>query len=565
MLQHQAPDEPSSSCSKTAAPPPEASPPPPEQQTGLNTLVCNAILPTSGRLLILRGSISGAPARFLVDSGSTGNFVSAAFLAQHGFQPTPTDAKDVILADGTLHRSDTSLDSVKVRLGAYRGKVSLRALPLGSDYDVVLGKPWLADLNPQIDWRQNTVQFVHKGQRIMLRPTLEDDEGLQFPLLLNAAQLKRAARKLAKHGDGIMHLALVREADPVQQQGSAAAGAQVSAAAGAHDALLQPLLQKYSSVFDTPQGLPPQRAVDHKIELVDGAKPPDQSARRFSPRELDELKRQIADLVEAGFIRPSQSPYGAPVLFVKKKDGTIRMCVDYRALNALTVKNRYPLPRIDELLDRLHGAKYFSKLDLRSGYHQIRVADEDIPKTAFRTRYGLFEFLVMPFGLTNAPATFQAAMNNTFMPALDSFVIVYLDDILVYSRTAEEHARHLEWVLEKLRSEQLYAKLSKCSFFQSEVPFLGHVVSAEGLRMDGGQVAVIREWPLPAQHSRGAFLPWPSQLLPPLREALRPHCSAAARPDRDVSALCVGGGAAVRVRRAQGRPHLNAGSHTATP
>ena len=162
---------------------------------------------------------------------------------------------------------------------------------------------------------------------------------------------------------------------------------------------------------------------------------------------------------------------------------------------ALTVKNRYPLPRIDELLDRLHGATYFSKLDLRSGYHQIRVADEDIPKTAFRTRYGLFEFLVMPFGLTNAPATFQAAMNNTFMPALDSFVIVYLDDILVYSRTAEEHARHLEWVLEKLRSEQLYAKLSKCSFFQSEVPFLGHVVSAEGLRMDGGQVAVIREWP----------------------------------------------------------------------
>ena len=173
------------------------------------------------------------------------------------------------------------------------------------------------------------------------------------------------------------------------------------------------------------------------------------------------------------------------------------MCIDYRALNKGTVKNKYPLPRIDELLDRLHGAAVFSKIDLRSGYHQIRIAEEDIPKTAFRTRYGHFEFRVLAFGLTNAPATFQTLMNNIFRPYLDQFVVVYVDDILVFSKHPDDHEAHLRTVLQVLRREKLYAKASKCELFRPETEFLGHIVSADGIRPDPKKLRAIDEWPHP--------------------------------------------------------------------
>jgi len=217
----------------------------------------------------------------------------------------------------------------------------------------------------------------------------------------------------------------------------------------------------------------------------------------MSSTELDELKKQLDDLISSGFIRPSKSPFGAPVLFVKKKDGTMRMCVDYRDLNRITIKNRYPLPRIDELFDRLHGAQWFSKIDLRSGYHQVRIHPDDIHKTAFRTRYGHYEFLVLPFGLTNAPATFMHLMQSIFGPHLDSFVIVFLDDILIFSKTKQEHERHLRMVLDLLRKNQLYAKLSKCEFFQQYISFLGHVVSKDGISCEKDKVKAIQEWPVP--------------------------------------------------------------------
>ncbi|GJU28103.1 putative reverse transcriptase domain-containing protein [Tanacetum coccineum] len=182
------------------------------------------------------------------------------------------------------------------------------------------------------------------------------------------------------------------------------------------------------------------------------------------PPVCQELSNQLQELSDRGFIRPSTSPWGAPVLFVKKKDGSFRMCIDYRELNKLTVKNRYPLPRIDDLFDQLQGSSVYSKIDLRSGYHQLRVRDEDIPKTAFRTRYGHYEFQVMPFGLTNAPAVFMDLMNRVCKPYLDKFVIVFIDDILIYSRNKEEHADHLRIILELLKKEELYAKFSKCDF-----------------------------------------------------------------------------------------------------
>ena len=191
------------------------------------------------------------------------------------------------------------------------------------------------------------------------------------------------------------------------------------------------------------------------------------------------------------------SPWGAPVLFVKKKDGTLRMCIDYRQINKVIVKNKYPLPRIEDLFDQLKGAGAFSKIDLRSGYYQLRVKDEDVPKTAFRTRYGHYEFLVMPFGLTNAPAAFMDLMNRVLRPCVDQFVVVFIDDILVYSKDTQEHEQHLRIVLETLREKKLYAKLSKCDFWLKEVSFLGHIVSAEGIRVDPAKIEAVVNWKSP--------------------------------------------------------------------
>ncbi|KAL0544206.1 hypothetical protein IC582_019319 [Cucumis melo] len=193
---------------------------------------------------------------------------------------------------------------------------------------------------------------------------------------------------------------------------------------------------------------------------------------------------QLQELVDKGYIRPSVSPWGAPMLFVKKKDGTLRLCIDYRQLNKVTIRNKYPLPCIDDLFNQLRGAAWFSKIDLRSGYHQLKVRESDIAKTSFRTRYGHYEFRVMPFGLTNAPAVFMDLMNRIFHQYLDQFVIVFIDDILVYSVDKESHEEHLRIVLQTLRDKQLYAKFNKCEFWLEQVVFLGHVVSAKGVSVN---------------------------------------------------------------------------------
>ncbi len=253
--------------------------------------------------------------------------------------------------------------------------------------------------------------------------------------------------------------------------------------------------------------LPPRRQVDHVIEVMPGVAPPAKAPYRMNHEELRELKVQLEELLAKGYIKPSKSPYGAPVLFVHKKDGTLRMCVDYRALNKVTVKNWYPLPRIDDLFDRLSGAKVFSRIDLCSRYYQIRIAQGDEEKTACRTRYGSYEFLVMPFGLTNAPATFCTFMNDIFREWLDDFVVVYIDDILVYSNSMEEHVEHLRKMFQRLRKNKLYAKFEKCKFGVSEVDFLGHRITQEGLKMDDHKVKAILDWePLRSVPALRSFL-----------------------------------------------------------
>jgi hypothetical protein len=244
-------------------------------------------------------------------------------------------------------------------------------------------------------------------------------------------------------------------------------------------------------------GLPPDREVEFTIELIPRT-PLISRPYRMPPNELAELKKQLQDLLTKGLIHPSSSEWGCPVLFVKKKkDNSLRMCMDYRPLNAVTNKNKYPLPQIDILFDQLSKAKVFSKIDLRSGYHQIKIRPQDIPKTVFSSRYGLYEYLVISFGLTNAPVYFMYLMNSVFMPKLDKFVIMFIDDILVYSKNEQDHAEHLRIVLTRLRDHQLYAKFSKCEFWLKTIPFLGHMLSENGISVDPSKVQEVMDWKAP--------------------------------------------------------------------
>jgi hypothetical protein len=244
-------------------------------------------------------------------------------------------------------------------------------------------------------------------------------------------------------------------------------------------------------------GMPHDRDIEFSIELLPGTTPISKRPYRMDVKDLAELKKQIEELLSKWFIHPSSSPWGAPTLFVDKKDGSRRMCVDYRSLNEVTIKNKYPLPRIEDLFDQMRGAKVFSKIYLQSGYHQLKIRMEDIPKTTFTSRYGLYEFIVMSFGLTNTPAYFMYLMNKVFMEYLDKFVVVFIDDILVFSRNEEEHEEHLRLVLQKLREHQLYVKFSKCDFWLKEVSFLGHIITDGGIAVDPSKVQDVLNWNSP--------------------------------------------------------------------
>jgi hypothetical protein len=274
-------------------------------------------------------------------------------------------------------------------------------------------------------------------------------------------------------------------------------------AALAHNTVAQnlddiPVACEFPNIFpeDLP-GMPPDRDVEFTIELQPSTAPISRRSYKMTPKELAELKIQLKELLDKGYIHLSSSAWGYQPLFVKKKDQSLRLCVDYQPLNVITIKNKYPLSRINILFDQLAGAKVFSKVDLRSGYHQIKIHSEDIPKTTFSTRYGLYEYLVMSFGLTNAPTHFMYLMNSVFMSELDKFAMVFIDGIFVYSNHEEGHEQHLHIILQQLCDHQLYAKFSKCAFWLKEVTFLGHVISAEGIAVDPSKVQEVLDWKSP--------------------------------------------------------------------
>lgn len=258
------------------------------------------------------------------------------------------------------------------------------------------------------------------------------------------------------------------------------------------------MLDKYGDVFELPKALPPEKVYDHTIPLLPGAASVNSRPYKYSPLHKNEIERQVTELLQSGLTVESVSPFASPVLLVQKKDGLWRFCIDYRKLNALTIKNSFPMSLVEEILDELAGTKWFAKLDIRSSYHQIRMNPANEYKTAFKAHQGHYRFKVMPFGLTNAPATFQCYMNSILSPFLRKFVMVFIDDILVYNPTWQAHLEHVQLVLEKLREHQFFIKRSKCSFSQTKLEYLGHFISAEGVSTDPAKTAAMVQWPRPA-------------------------------------------------------------------
>ena len=452
-----------------------------------------AITESHDRLLLYAGTMGakGRPLRILVDSGATGNFLSGSFLDQYKLPWQKKALADrVKIADGSILSSER-LAYLPFTIGSYKDKASFHILQALNGFDAILGMDWLKRINPGVDWRSGVSRFEYGHHQHILIPVHNSEaQRLASTMLISTMQLAKAL----KNEEDQVYLVTLKEV-----QEDTAPVPEAAAPQPEFQEKMEALLKKYETVIpadpDFVPPFPPARSVDHGIEVLPGSAPPNRPVYRMNPTELEELKKQLAQLTEQGLIRPSTSPYGSPIIFVKKKNGELRLCVDYRALNNVTVKNKYPLPRIDDLLDRLHGAKVFSKIDLAAGYHQVRLKEEDIPKSAFRTRYGHFEYTVLAFGLCNAPATFMRMMNEILMEGLDDYCIVYLDDILIYSKSEEEHLLHVEKVLQKLTEHQLYVKKAKCEWGVKSTAFLGHICSAQGIHMDPAKVKANLDWP----------------------------------------------------------------------
>ncbi|KAL0336261.1 UNVERIFIED_CONTAM: RNA-directed DNA polymerase [Sesamum radiatum] len=341
--------------------------------------------------------------------------------------------------------------SVLIKVGPFEGKTNLSVVVM-DDFKLILGLEFLRDTRTAVLPHVDSLMIL--GAKPCIIPTLAGRNGEKN---LSAMQFEKGHKR-----NELSYLCTLRFEE-------------IEQASGPIPGLIKKLLTEFEDVMsdELPRKIPPKRAVDHEIELVPGTKPPARAPYRMSQPELVELRKQLKEMLESGIIKPAKSSYGAPVLFQKKADGSLHMCCDYRALNKITVKNKYPIPLVADCFDRLSRAKYFTKIDLRSGYWQVRIKEGDDAKTTVVTMYGAFKFLVMPFGLTNAPATFSTMMNQVLHGFLDKFVVMYLDDIVAYSETLAEHVEHLRQVLARLREHELYAKVSKCSFAQETISFLG--------------------------------------------------------------------------------------------
>ncbi|GJV70579.1 putative reverse transcriptase domain-containing protein [Tanacetum coccineum] len=411
-------------------------------------------------------------ASVLFDSGFDRSFVNTRFSSLLDIKTIKIkDNYEVELADKRIVSTNTVLKGFTLSLVNHIFKIDLMLIELGT-FDAIIGMDWLVKHDVVNICGEKVVRIPYGNKTLIV----EGDKGGSRLKIISCIK----ARKYVEQGCHSFLAHVMKKKSKEKRMEDV------------------PVIRDFPEVFpEELPGLPPPRQVEFQIDLVPGAAPVARAPYRLAPSKMKELSVQLQELLEKGFIRPSSSPWGAPVLFVKKKDGSFRMCIDYRELNKLTVKNRYPLPRIDDLFDQLQGSSMYSKIDLRSGYHQLRIKEEDILITAFRTRYGHFEFQVMPFGLTNAPAVFMDLMNRVCKPYLDKFVIVFIDDILIYSKDEEEHGKHLKTILELLKKERLYAKFLKCDFWLDSVQFQGHVIDRSGVHVDPAKIEAIKSWAAP--------------------------------------------------------------------
>ena len=426
-------------------------------------------------LLIAEGYVNNVKASILIDSGAVLNHISLEFCEKNGILVQKEERHVGVMANKVEQELNSTVSNVTISIGSYTETMRLVANP--QNHDVILGKKWCSNHRAVLNCDNNDIQFWFKKTQyhITAKPLVP----------LKSVTINNITRD---HKSGYpVYAAILREVREDFQ--------------GKVHPEIQALLSKYNDVFpdELPKGLPPTRPQgDFRIELKEDSKPAKRGLYRMSLTELEETKKQVAKLIEQEFVRPSTSPWAAPVLFASKKDGGLRFCVDYRALNKMTTKNSYPLPRVDGILDEIGQAQFFSVVDLRSGYHQMRIAEEDIPKTAFNTRYGHYEYTVVPFGLTNAPAAFMTIMNDVFQDYTGKFVSCYLDDILIYSNSWKDHLYHIELVLLRLRKERLYAKLSKCVFGAREVEYLGFVLKSGKVAMNPNKTEAIEAWETPS-------------------------------------------------------------------
>ena len=414
----------------------------------------------------------------MLDSGASGSFVNESFVDRHKISTKKKSIpNEVQLIDGSLISSGPIKQEtlpIRVSIGHHSETMSFDIVNLGK-YPLLLGIDWLLLHNPIINWKNKSIQFSNCS---CLRNFTSNSVFCYFSndLIPSKFTQNNPENFLFVSPFSIFSLSTAVTSYPIP-----------------------PCYNQFKILFSEQASstLPPHRPIDHKIELIPNASIPFGPIYSLSALELKCLRNYLKEMLDKGFIRISKSPAASPLLFAKKNDGDLRPCIDYRSLNAVTIKNRYPLPLIHELLDRLQGATIFTKLDLRGAYNLIRIADGHEWKTAFRTRYGLFEYLVMPFGLTNAPSTFQAFLNSIFTSELDIFLVIYLDDLLIFSKSQESHIEHVKTVLQKLRENHLFLKPEKCSFHSDRIEFLGYEISPDGLKMSPSKISSIREWPGP--------------------------------------------------------------------
>jgi hypothetical protein len=414
------------------------------------------------RTMRLNGSVMGIPALILVDSGSTHSFIRQAFASSLPCTSSELAHVKVQVANGEVLHCSSIFKQLSWSVDGLTFATDMKVLNI-SHFDIILGMDWLEAYSPmQVQWKNKWLVIPYQGSTVILQgisPTISEEI--------------------------IVHICNAVET-PL-----------VSTASSIVPSKVQVILEYFAMVFAPLSALPPERAFDHEIPLIPGAKLVQIQPYRYPPALKDEIERQVADMLQKGIIQPSTSSFASPVLLVRKKDGTWRFCIDFRYLNALTLKSKYPIPVFDQLMDELANARWFSSLDLNSGYHQIRLKQGEQFKTAFQTHFGLFEFNVMAFGLCGAPGTFQGAMNSTLAPVLRKCVLVFFDDILVYSATLAEHIEHLKLVLQLLAKDKWQVKLSKCTFAQQKLTYLGHIISADGIATDPSKIAAVQSWPLP--------------------------------------------------------------------